>query len=383
LRNGADFRRTRDMTPTPLKHDLRSVAAAFQVGGEFQEAAPYGTGHINDTYAVVVRQRGGTVRYIFQRINHSIFKNPPALMENVERVTSHVRRKLEAGRADGISRRVLTLVPTREGRTWHLDAGGNTWRCYFFIERATTHDQITTAAQACEAAKAFGLFQKQLADLPPPRLHETIPGFHHSRQRFDALRAAVGEDVCNRAAGVKRDIEFCMRREAMVDVLLDLQARGVLPERVTHNDTKLNNVMLDDATGEGVCVIDLDTVMPGLALYDFGDMCRTGCSPAAEDERDLTRVEARMDIFGALVQGYLATAGGFLTPAEREHLVFSARLITFEIGIRFLTDHLRGDRYFKIHREGHSADRARVQFKMIESFERQEAAMNRLVKETA
>ncbi|MCX6910032.1 MAG: aminoglycoside phosphotransferase family protein, partial [Verrucomicrobia bacterium] len=303
------------------------------------------------------------------------------LMENVERVTSHVRQKLEARDAGQIARRVLTLVPARDGRTWHADAGGNHWRCYLFIERATTYDQITTAAQAREAAKAFGLFQKQLADLPPPRLHETIPNFHHSRQRFDALRAAVEEDPCNRAAAVKQEIEFCLRREPMVDVLLDLQARGVVPERVTHNDTKLNNVMLDDATGEGVCVIDLDTVMPGLALYDFGDMCRTGCSPTAEDERDLAKVEARMDIFEALVRGYLATAGGFLNTAEKEHLVFSARLITFEIGIRFLTDHLLGDRYFKIHHDGHNADRARVQFKMVESFERREPAMDKVVKE--
>ena len=269
------------MTPNPLKHDLRSVAACFQVGGEFQEAAPYGTGHINDTYAVVFRQAGGTVRYIFQRINHSIFKNPPALMENIGRVTAHVRRKLEEHGAGAIDRRVLTLVPAREGGMWHVDAGGNHWRCYLFIEQATTYDQITTTAQAREAARAFGLFQKQLADLPPPRLHETIPGFHHSRQRFDALRAAIGEDPCNRAAAVKPAIEFCLHREAMVDVLLGLQARGALPERVTHNDTKLNNVMLDNATGEGLCVIDLDTVMPGLTLYDFGDMCRTGCSPTA------------------------------------------------------------------------------------------------------
>ncbi|MFA5189980.1 MAG: aminoglycoside phosphotransferase family protein [Verrucomicrobiia bacterium] len=370
------------MATTHLKHDLRAVATHFQIAGEFKEAAPYGSGHINDTYAVVFNQNGGPVRYIFQRINHSIFKNPAALMENVERVTSHVCRKLEARNADQVTRRVLTLVPTREGRPWHAGADGNHWRCYLFVEQAATYDQITKATQAREAAKAFGLFQRQLADLPPPRLHETIPNFHHSRRRFDALRAAIEEDPCNRAATVKREIDFCLRHEPMVDVLLDLQARGLVPERVTHNDTKLNNVMLDDATSEGICVIDLDTVMPGLALYDFGDMCRTGCSPTAEDERDLAKVVARMDIFEALVRGYLATAGEFLNTAEKDHLVFSARLITFEIGIRFLTDHLLGDRYFKIHREGHNADRARVQFKMVESFEQHEAAMDKVVKES-
>jgi Ser/Thr protein kinase RdoA (MazF antagonist) len=271
-------------------------------------------------------------------------------------------------------------VPARNGRSWHTDADGNHWRCYLFIERATTYDRIETAAQACEAAKAFGLFQQQLSDLPPPRLHETIPDFHHSRSRFDALRAAVEADPHNRAAAAQPEIEFCLRRETMVDVLLGLHARGAMPERVTHNDTKLNNVMLDDVTGEGVCVIDLDTVMPGLALYDFGDMCRTACSPTAEDERDLTKVEARMDIFEALVRGYLTTAGGFLNATEQEMLPFAARLITFEIGIRFLTDHLLGDRYFKIHRDNHNVDRARVQFKLVESFEQREVAMNGLVK---
>ena len=369
------------MTATPLKHDIRSVAAHFQIGGEFREAAPYGSGHINDTYAAIVNRADGPVRYIFQRINHNIFRNPAALMENIGRVTSHVRRKLEARNAGQLDRRVLTLVPALDDRSWHLDAGGNHWRCYLFIERATTYDQITTTAQAREAAKAFGLFQQQLADLPLPRLHETVPDFHHSRRRFDALRASIEKDPCNRAATARREIEFCLQREPMVDVLLALHARGLLPVRVTHNDTKLNNVLLDDATGEGVCVIDLDTVMPGLALYDFGDMCRTGCSPAAEDERDLAKVEARMDVFQALVSGYLATAGGFLNAAEVDHLVFSARLITFEIGIRFLTDHLLGDRYFKIRRDGHNADRARVQFKMVESFERHETEMNKVVKE--
>lgn len=368
------------MAAAKPKHDLRAVAKQFAISGKFEDARPHGSGHINDTYAMTFRQNGGPVRYVLQRINHGIFKTPPALMENVERVTAHVRRKLEANGANQIDRRVLTLVSARDGRSWHADADGNHWRCYFFIERATTYDQITTTAQAREGAKAFGLFQRLLADLPPPRLHETIPGFHHSRQRFNALRAAIEADPCNRAAAAKPEIEFCLRREAMVDVLLGLHAHGVLPERVTHNDTKLNNVMLDDATGEGVCVIDLDTVMPGLALYDFGDMCRTACSPTAEDERDLAKVEARMDIFEALVRGYLATAGGFLNATEQEMLPFAARLITFEIGIRFLTDHLLGDRYFKIHRDGHNADRARVQFKLVESFEQSEVAMNGLVR---
>jgi hypothetical protein len=367
------------MSQSKPKHDLRSVTAQFQIYGDFREAAPYGSGHINDTYAVVADQAGSPMRYIFQRINHNVFKDPAGLMGNVERVTSHIRRKLEAADADQVSRRVLTLVPAKDGQCWYADAEGNHWRCYLFIEQARSYDQIESPRQAYAAARAFGQFQKQLADLPAPRLRDTIPNFHHTRSRFDALRQAIEQDVCNRAAGVKAEIEFAQRHERLVDVLLDLRARGRLPERVTHNDCKLNNVMLDEASGEGICVIDLDTVMPGLTPYDFGDMCRTAACPTVEDERDLSKVEMRMDMFEALVGGYLASAGEFLNPVEKDHLVFCAGLITFEIGIRFLADHLAGDRYFKVHRPGHSADRARVQFKMVDSFERNEAAMRKVV----
>jgi len=367
------------MAASKPRHDLRSVAAQFEIWGDFREAASYGSGHINDTYAAVFDQAGSPMRYLFQRVNHNVFKDPAGLMANVERVTAHIRRKLEAAGADHISRRVLTLVPTHDGKRWYADAEGNHWRCYLFIERAKSYDQVETPRQAFEAARAFGEFQKQLADLPAPRLRDTIPNFHHSRSRFDALRQAIQADACNRANGVKADIAFALRHEPLVDVLLGLQAKGQLPERVTHNDCKLNNVMLDDATGEGTCVIDLDTVMPGLALYDFGDMCRTATCPTAEDEGDLSKVELRMEMFEALVRGYLASAGGFLNPVEKGHLVFCASLITFEIGIRFLADYLAGDQYFKVHRPGQSADRARVQFKMVESFERNEAAMHKVV----
>ena len=362
------------------RHDLRAIAGLFQIHGNFTDAVSYGTGHINDTYMVAFDQGGGAIRYLFQRINHNVFKNPAAVMENIERVTAHIRRKLAAGGADQISRRVLTLVPARGGRNWGVDPDGNHWRCYVFVEGAASCDQVESAQQAGEAARAFGEFQKMLADLRAPRLHDTIPNFHHTRSRFDALRRAIEADACNRAAQVEHEIQFCLQREGMVDVLLDLQARGLVPERVTHNDTKLNNVMFDDATGAGLCVIDLDTVMPGLALYDFGDMCRTACCPTAEDERDLARVAMRMDMFAALVRGYLASVGGHLNRTEIEYLPFAARLITFEMGFRFLADHLQRDCYYKIHREGHNVDRARVQFKLIESFEQHEAAMVKVVK---
>lgn len=360
--------------------DLRAVASRFQIYGDFGSASSYGTGHINDTYAVVFHQSGSPMRYILQRINHRVFRNPSAVMENISRVTAHLFQKLEESQIDQISRRTLTLVPTRDGRNWDIDGEGNHWRCYLFIERATAFDQVETVTQAFQAARAFGAFQGLLADLPPPRLRETIPNFHHTRSRFDALVQAIAADSAQRADAVREDIEFCLRRERLVDVLINLQAQGILPERVTHNDTKLDNVLMDDTTGEGICVIDLDTVMPGLVLYDFGDLCRTGTRPTAEDECDLSRVHMRHDMFEALVRGYLATAGAFLNEAEVDLLGFSAKLITFEVGLRFLTDYLEGDKYFKTHRPEHNLDRARVQFKMVDSFERNELFMERVVK---
>ena len=355
-----------------LHHDVRAIARAFEIHGEFVSAAPYGSGHINDTYCVVFDQAGARGRYIFQRINHLVFKNPVALMENIARVTRHLGGKF-AG-SDDASRRALTLISAREGKPFHHDAAGNCWRVYLFIEQARSYDAVESPAQAFQAAKAVGLFQKLLADLPAPRLHDTIPDFHHTPKRFLALEKAIAADAVNRAALAKPEIEFALRHQAMTGVLLAAN----LPERVTHNDTKFNNVLLDDATGEGICMIDLDTVMPGLALYDFGDMVRTATSPAQEDERDLTKVTMQFPMFEALVRGYLAAAE-FITPAEKQHLAFSGKLITFEIGLRFLTDFLAGDTYFKVQRDGHNLDRCRTQFKLVASIEQQETKMKRLV----
>ena len=313
------------------------------------------------------------MRYLFQRINQGVFQNPVALMENIARVTRHLGGKF-AGTCDP-SRRALTLLPARNGESFHHDEAGNYWRVYWFIEQARSYDAVQSPAQAFAAAQAFGRFQSLLADLPAPRLHDTIPDFHHAPKRFLALQQALAGDARNRARLAQPEIAFALRRQALTAVLLDAQ----LPERVTHNDTKFNNVMLDDATGEGICVIDLDTVMPGLALYDFGDMVRTTTSPVPEDERDLTKVTMQFPMFEALVRGYLASAGSFLTTAEKQHLGFSGKLITLEIGIRFLTDFIEGDTYLKVHRDGHNLDRCRTQFRLVESIEQQEDAMNRLV----
>lgn len=359
----------------------REIFESFQIHGSFLEHRPYGSGHINDTYMGAFSQSGTRVRYIFQRINHHIFKDPEALMGNIVRVTTEARRRLEAAAVPDVSRRVLQVIPTREDRLLARDAEGNFWRSYLFIEGAQTYDIIQTTRQAHETARAFGEFQGLVSELAGERLHETIPNFHHTRSRFEKLRAAVEADAHGRLKDVLPEWNFFQEREALVDVLLDLQAQGALPERITHNDTKLNNVMIDNATETGICVIDLDTVMPGLALYDFGDMVRTATSPAAEDETDLSRVRMQMPMFEALVQGYLSSAGGFLNEAEIAHLVFSGKLITFEIGIRFLTDYLEGDTYFRIHRPRHNLDRCRTQIALVKSIEEQEETMKAVVEE--
>jgi Ser/Thr protein kinase RdoA (MazF antagonist) len=356
-----------------LNIDAGAIARHFQVRGEFESATPYGSGHINDTFRVVMQDGGRPAPFILQHINTCIFRNPAALMENIQRVSAHLAVRAGAG-PDG-DRRVLRLIPTRDDQAWHVDAHGGFWRAYSFIDGARSYDSVERPEQALQAAKAFGQFQRLLVDLPSPRLHDTIPDFHHTPKRFAALERAIEEDVVNRAVLAKPEIEFALARRSMVGILLDAN----LPERVTHNDTKFNNVLLDDATGEGICVIDLDTVMPGLAAYDFGDMVRTTTSTAQEDERDLSNVNMQFQMFEALVRGYLASAGEFLTKAEKQYLAFSGKLITFEIGIRFLTDFLSGDTYFKVHRDGHNLDRCRTQFKLVESIEQQEEQMNRLV----
>ena len=349
------------------------AAAAFAIEGEFSDASPYGSGHINDSYSAVFQRNGRQSRYLLQRINHRIFKNPVMLMENIERVTAHLAAQI-SGHPDS-DRRVLRLIPTRADGVLHVDANGDYWRAYKFIDRATTYNSVQSPGQAFQAAKAFGGFQRMLADLPAPRLHDTIPDFHHTPKRFAALEQAVAADVAARVALAQPEIDFALARKPLACVLLD----AGLPERVTHNDTKINNVLLDDDTGEGTCVIDLDTVMPGLAAYDFGDMVRTATSTAAEDERDLSKVEMQFPLFEALARGYMTTAAEFLTPEEKESLAVAGKLITFEIGIRFLTDFLSGDTYFKTHRQGHNLERARAQFKLLQSLEQQEERMRELL----
>lgn len=367
-----------------MKSDLCAVGAEFRLYGEFVIGVPFGTGHINDTYAVTYDQGGTFNRYIFQRVNTRVFRNPEALMENFVRVTSHIAGKIRRERAADprCRRRTLEVVPSRSGDPFWRDPEGNFWRCYVFVENARTYDVLETPELAFAAASAFGGFQADLADLKE-RLHETIPDFHNTPARLARLEEVVRLDPCGRLREVGPELEFILARRDDCSALLRLRDAGELRELVTHNDTKLNNVLLDRQTGRGVCVIDLDTVMPGLAAYDFGDSIRFGASTAAEDEPDLSRVQFSLPMFEAFTRGFLKEAGQTLTAREIELLPMGAKLMTLECGMRFLADYLNGDKYFRVHREGHNLDRARTQFKLVRCMEESWAQMADIVRHCA
>lgn len=358
---------------------ITSVARRFCIPGKLLEAQRYGNGHINDTFLATYACGDGYERFIHQRINGTVFHDIPGLMDNIGRVTRHVAERLRSQGRDDLQRRSLTLIPTNEGGDTLCDDAGRCWRTYIFIERARTYDVVKSPAQAYEAAKAFGEFSRLLSDLPAPRLNDTIPDFHNTGKRFGALLDAIGSDRQNRALEAKPEIAFALQYESLADALECVGRVNDIPIRATHNDTKLNNVMIDDATGEGICVIDLDTVMPGLSLCDFGDMARTATMPVPEDERDLSRVEVQFDNFQAIVRGFITGTGDLLQRSERENLITAAMVITFETGLRFLADFLQGDVYFRVHRYAQNLDRARTQFALVRSFERNAHALRRCV----
>jgi Ser/Thr protein kinase RdoA (MazF antagonist) len=299
-------------------------------------------------------------------------------MQNIEGVTRHLRKKIIAAGGDP-ERETLNIIPTIDGKSFYKTDEGNYWRAYVFIENAQTYQIVENLQHLCNAGKAFGKFQKFMGDFPAEKLHETIVNFHHTGKRYEAFEEALSKDIMGRAESVKAEIEFVQKRAKETTILVDLLKNGKLPLRVTHNDTKFNNVMIDDKTGEGVCVIDLDTVMPGLSLYDYGDSIRSGTNPANEDEKDLSKVCMDLTLFENFTKGFLDSAADFLTQTEINHLPFSAKMMTFECGIRFLADHLSGDTYFKIHREGHNLDRARTQFKMVADMEEKYDEMKAIV----
>jgi hypothetical protein len=362
-----------------MQEKFKNICHQFQILGDYVKSKPYGTGHINDTYVVKYNQAGTGNRYILQRINERVFAEPLKLMENIERVTKHQLFKLHQQGGLNPSRSCLQLLPTIDGKPYFLDKEGKHWRMYLFIENAETFDIIETEEQAFAAASAFANFQKSLVDLPGERLHETIFDFHNTVKRYSDLEKAIGWDTYNRVESCKNEIDFAKKRSNIASVLIDLLKKGTLPERITHNDTKLNNVMIDNDTQDGICVIDLDTVMPGTVLYDFGDLVRSSTSPVAEDEKDASKVFLQLNMFKALVKGYLSEANEFLNKTERDNLVFSGKLIAYEIGLRFLTDYLNGDVYFKTGYDEHNLIRCRTQFKLVESIEENEERMSRIV----
>ena len=359
--------------------EIMEVIGKFDFPGTLKECIPYGSGHINDTFRLTYDVDGRIKRYILQRMNKSIFTKPVELMENVLGVTSYLRERIIENGGDP-ERETLNVIPTAEGKPYFVDSEGEYWRAYKFITGATSYDAVETPEDFYQSAVSFGNFQRLLAEYPAETLHETIEGFHDTKARFAVFKKAVEEDVCGRAASVQKEIDFVLAHEDVANVFGDMLAKGELPLRVTHNDTKLNNIMIDDETRKGICVIDLDTVMPGLAMNDFGDSIRFGASTAAEDEQDLSKVSCDMGLFEIYTKGYIEGCGGRLTQKEIEMLPMGAKVMTFECGMRFLTDYLEGDHYFKIHREGHNLDRCRTQFKLVEDMEAKWNTMQEIVK---
>ena len=352
--------------------DFPGILQRFELTGHFDGAEPLGSGHINDTWLIRISHFDSRKRYVLQRINDTVFRDPLAVMENIDRVTRHIQA-LPLARFSGQIPGQQTFAPirTRSGDPYSQDDAGRTWRLWPYVYGASTINNVQSAAQAREAAKAFGVFQCLLQDLPGPPLKETIPGFHDTVARFVQFRAALDVDRHDRARHCQAEIEAALSYEPFVTSFCSLANADVLPVRIAHNDTKINNVMLSDETGEAVCVIDLDTVMPGLALFDLGDMVRTMTVSAREDQADCNDVVMRMDYYEAVTAGYLDAAGAFLSQDEIHNLPDAGKIITLENGLRFLTDHLDGDQYFRTTRENQNLDRCRIQFALVRSIDEQ------------
>lgn len=348
----------------------RQFASRFALPDRIDEIVVHPGGHINDSYLV---NCGGKSRFLLQRVNSSVFPRPERIMENIARVTAHVEAKGHAGT-------FLQLVPATDGAPYVAADNGDLWRTYAFIEGATMLESARTPQDAAQAGRAVGEFLMLVHDLPTPRLHEVIEDFHHTPQRFAALHRALKTNYKDRIAHCREAVDFALSCEPLTTQIVDLLEAEVIPERPVHNDAKMSNVLLDSATGRALCVVDLDTVMPGSTLYDFGDMMRTMLCAAPEDEKDLNRVHADAEMFDALATGFLQAARPILNEVELDLLVDAGILITLETGVRFLTDHLEGDRYFRVHHCGQNLDRARCQFALVRSMEEQRKGFRERVK---
>ncbi len=361
---------------------LGEVLSAYDFPATLLGAVRYGQGHINDTFCVLCQpQDGDCIRFILQGISSAAFPHPEELMENMVGITSYLKDKIIAAGGDPL-RETLSLVKTKDGKDFYTDANGKVWRLTPFIENTDCYQKATP--ELFEAsARAFGNFQYMLQGYPAATLHEPIARFHDTENRFEKFLTALEADKLGRAAEVKAEIQFVMDRKADCSVAMQALRDGKLPLRVTHNDTKLNNILIDRTTKEGICVIDLDTTMPGLSINDFGDSIRFGANHSAEDEKDLSKVNFDIDLYEAYTRGFLEGAKGSLTPAELEYLPWGAKLMTLECGIRFLTDYLDGDNYFRIHYPEQNLDRCRTQFKLVSDMEAQFDEMLMVVKKYA
>lgn len=350
----------------------QSILEQFQLDSPAVSCEKYGHGHINKTYLVCAKSGK---RYILQKMSNEAFKNIPQLMENVAAISAFLKNQ------DDDERHMLNLIPTTDGKPYLHDDTGD-WRVYTFIENSICLEAAETPADFYESAVAFGSFAHLLNDFPAETLHETIPNFHNTPDRYRLFKEALAKDAAGRAKGVQAEIDFALSREDQAGLLVDQLAAGVLPLRVTHNDTKLNNVMLDKDTRKALCVMDLDTTMPGLIAYDFGDSIRFGASTAAEDEKDLSKVSMSLDLFRVYAEGFLS-AFPLITKPERESLALGAKLITLELGVRFLTDYLNGDTYFATAYPEHNLDRCRTQFKLVADMESKWNEMNSIIAQFA
>jgi hypothetical protein len=362
-----------------LSSPAATIAERFAVEGRLVSLEPQPGGHINDSWLAAWDGPRGRRRFLLQHINRFVFHRPEEVMANMVRLVAHLDAHLAPESAPQRERRVLRFVPSRDGATHHREPDGEVWRLLVWIEGTRSTEQAADPAEARAAAGAFGRFLRQVADLPGPPLFETIPGFHDTPKRLLALERAVAADAVGRVVGANPEIEAALDRRALGHALADRLARGELALRPTHNDAKIANVLFDAATGEPLCVVDLDTVMPGLALHDFGDMVRSMVADAAEDEPDPSRVRLRVPVFEALARGFTEAAGESLSRLERSLLPTGARVITFEQAVRFLTDHLEGDPYYRITHPGHNLERARTQLRLVELLEQHDPGLQRIV----
>ena len=367
------------MTSENKNFDLPFIFSQFETDGVFESAAPYGSGHINDTF--LIKTSGHHPHdYLAQHVNSNVFKNVPELIENIEAVTSHMRRKLASIEGANPNRETLTLISTKDGKPYFEGSDGLYWRLYIFIDDTLSYDQVTSADMAYEGGKSFGKFLGMLADFPADQLHYTIPRFHDILMRLEMFDEALAADPKNRAEQAAALIQFVNQRREEMQRIYNLGKAGEIPLRVTHNDTKFNNVLLDKA-GKGLCVVDLDTVMPGYVHYDFGDSIRTVANTAAEDEKDASKVTFSTEFFKAYAEGFLKQMGQSLNQVERDNLAFAAKFMPFLIGLRFITDYLAGDVYFKIQHPEHNFERAGAQFALVASAEKQMDQLEAIIRD--